>query len=137
MNIRFRGVRNFLARTAPETPMQRIGALVMAFITLLGSVVILMTIATAFEVSWSIAGIAASVFGIALMLCLIPVGIAHGLAAVRPQALDAWRLAPKNRVEEMKIHLAERMKEMYSMVGWSAVLIVLALIIYLFIIRSA
>lgn len=108
----------------------------MAFVSILSSVVVLMTIATAFVGSWSIVGIASSVFGFALILWLLPIGIAHGFAAILPQVLDAWKHAPKNQAEEMRARIEDQINEMYLAVGWFASLVVIALLVYLLLIRS-
>ena len=123
-------ILSFWARTAPKTPMQRVGAIVMSINSMLCSAIVLMTIAGAYSGVWTTSGVTASAFGIGVVLLLLPTCMAHGLAAVAPQILDPWRRDPNSRMEELRMLFADRVRGMYLVVGWFAAICTVVLMNY-------
>ena len=118
--MNFERVFSFWARTAPNTPMQRIGALLMVGNSVLCSAIIVMTIASASANIWTVAGVTSSAFGLGVILLLLPIGMAHGLAAVFPQVFKPWRREANGQIERSKKQFSDRVKDMYLVVGWFA-----------------
>ncbi|MBL3704501.1 hypothetical protein GI582_17525 [Sulfitobacter sp. BDSS02] len=123
-------ILSFWARTAPKTPMQRIGAVLMGVNTVLCTSIILMTIADASANAWTGSGIAGSVVGIGVILLLLPIGLAHMLAAFLPYIFDPWR-----RIDEVKVYFADRIRDMYLVFGWFALVGAVVLLAYLLSLR--
>lgn len=110
--------------------MQRVGALVVSINSILCSAIVLMTIAGACSDEWTISGFASSAFGVGVVLLLLPIGMAHGLAAVAPQILDPWRPDPNSRMEKLRILFADQVRGVYLVVGWFAAICMVVLSIY-------
>jgi len=110
--------------------MQRVGAIVMSINSVLCSVIVLMTIAGAYSDTWTTLGVTSSAFGVGVILLLLPIGMTHGLAAVVPQILDPWRPDPNSQTEELRTLSADRIKDMYLVVGWFAAICAVVLLIY-------
>ncbi len=127
---------SFWARTAPETPMQRVGALLMALNAVFCTIIILMVIVSASANTWTCAGLLGSVFGLSVILLVLPVGIAHGLAACFPRILKPWRREPNGRLEEIKLHSSAKMRDIYLVVGWSVSIGAILLLLYLAALRA-
>jgi hypothetical protein len=131
MNLKFKRVFSFWARTAPDTPMQRIGALLMAGNSVLCSVIIMMTISNASANAWTVVGVTSSAFGLGVILLILPTGMAHGLAAIFPQVLEPWRREAIGRIEQLKKQFSDRVKDMYLVVGWFGSIGIVVLLTYL------
>lgn len=127
---------SFWARTAPETPMQRVGALLMALNAVFCTTVIVSVIVSASANNWTFAGLLASAFGLSVVLLLLPVGIAHGLAACFPGILKPWRQKPNGRLEEIKFHVSDTMRDLYLVVGWCVSIGAILLLLYLVALRA-
>ncbi|WP_416368565.1 hypothetical protein [Tritonibacter mobilis] len=106
----------------------------MSINSILCSAIVLMTIANAYSDVWTTSGVTASAFGVGVVLLLLPIGMAHGLAAVAPQILDPWRPDPNSRMEELRMLFADRMRDMYLVVGWFAAICTVTLLIYFFVV---
>ena len=135
MNLSIGRILSFWARTAPKTPMQRIGAVLMGVNTVLCTSIILMTIADASANAWTGSGIAGSVVGIGVILLLLPIGLAHMLAAFLPCVFDPWRRKPNGRIDEVKVYFADRIRDMYLVFGWVALVGATVLLAYLLSLR--
>jgi hypothetical protein len=131
MNLNFERVFSFWARTAPDTPMQRIGALLMGGNLVLCSAVIVITIANASASAWTVAGVTSGAFGLGIVLLLLPTGMAHGLAAVFPQVFEPWRCEAIGRSKRLKKQFSDGVKDMYLVVGWFASIGIVVLLTYL------
>ena len=66
----------------------------MSINSLLSSAIILMTITGAYSEVWTISGVTASAVGVGIIVLFLPIGMAHGMAAVAPQILDPWKPDP-------------------------------------------
>ncbi|OWU75180.1 hypothetical protein ATO1_18465 [Phaeobacter sp. 22II1-1F12B] len=115
--------------------MQRIGAVLMGVNTVLCTSIILMTIADASANAWTGSGIAGSVVGIGVILLLLPIGLAHMLAAFLPCVFDPWRRKPNGRIDEVKVYFADRIRDMYLVFGWVALVGATVLLAYLLSLR--
>ncbi|WP_166415519.1 hypothetical protein [Cochlodiniinecator piscidefendens] len=121
----------FLARSAPKTPVQRIGAVLMGLNTLLCTAVILMTITEASSYAWTGLGVAGSVVGISIIFLLLPIGIAHVSAAIFPQILDHIGRKPNRGRAELHEHFANRFRDLYLVLGWLALIGAVMLLSYM------
>lgn len=123
---------SFWARTAPQTPVQRVGAFLMASNAVFCTIIILMVIISASAETWTFAGVLGSAIGLVVILGLLPIGIAHGLAACFPRLLKPWRREPNGRSEQKKLHFSDKLKDLYLVVGWfvsiGAILLLLCLV---------
>ena len=111
--------------------MERIGALLMGIATIFSTAIILMTIANASINAWTSPGVAGSAFGICVILLLLPIGLAHLLAAFLPHIFDPWLRKPIGRIEEVKARMADRIRDMYIVMGWFASIGAVSLLVYL------
>ena len=130
MTVKFQRVLSFWARTAPRTPIQRVGAAIIGINSILCSAIVLVTIVDAYSVDWTTSGVTSSAFGVGVVLLLLPIGIAHGLAAVFPQVLDPWKPDPNEKMEKLKRPFADRVRDMYLVVGWFTLICIVALLVY-------
>ncbi|WP_220750756.1 hypothetical protein [Jannaschia sp. AI_61] len=126
----FQHILRFLAKSSPQTPMQRLGALVVGLNTVLLTVIILSMIGDAFSDTWTRTGVASSIFGLAIILLLLPAGVVHSLAAIFPRLLDRWKSNPNLPLENFRMPFADDLRVLYLAVGWFALLCTLALFIY-------
>ena len=124
-------ILSFWARTAPKTPMERIGALLMGIVIILTTAIILMTMYNASTNAWTSSGVAGSAFGIFIILLVLPISLAHFLAAFLPHIFDPWLRKPIGRIDEVKAQIADRMRNMYLVTGWFALIGTIALLVYL------
>ena len=97
--------------------------------SVLCSAIVLMTIADAYSIAWTITGVTSSAFGVGVVALLLPIGIAHGLAAVAPQVLDPWRPDPNEQWKS-----GDRVRNMYLVVGWFTSFCAVALLFYFFVV---
>lgn len=109
----------------------------MSINSILCSAIVLMTIAGVYSDVWTTLGVASSAFGIGVVLLLLPIGMAHGLAAVAPKILDPWRPDPNSRMEELRMLFADEVRDVYLFVGWFAAICTVVLLIYFLVVRSA
>jgi hypothetical protein len=130
LTVNIERILPFWASTAPKTPMERIGALLMGIATIFSTAFILMTIANASINAWTSSGVAGSAFGICIILMLLPIGLAHLLAALLPHIFDPWLRKPIGRIEEVNARMADRIRDMYLVMGWFALIGAVALLVY-------
>ncbi|WP_299885940.1 hypothetical protein [uncultured Ruegeria sp.] len=127
---------SFWARTAPESPMQRVGAFLMALNAIFCTIIIIGVIFSAAVSTWAFKGLLGGVVGLGVILLLLPVGIAHGLAACFPRLLEPWKREPNGRLEEIKIHFTDKTRDMYHVVGWIVSIGAVLATIYLIALRA-
>lgn len=118
-----------VARSTPETPMQRVGALVIMINTLFCLVFIAVLIQDAWDLTWTASGVGASVFGATALLMMLPFCLAHGVAAVFPRLFKRLQCRPASW-EGSSLFFFEPLRDMYSVVGWFAAICFAALAFY-------
>ena len=99
--------------------MERLGAVLMALTSVLGTVVIVKTIANVSSDAWTSIGVLASAFGLSVVALLLPTGIVHGWVAVFPGVLEVWNEEPTDHAATPRDFLSESAREMYHILGWA------------------
>lgn len=110
--------------------MQRVGALLMGINSLFASIIIIVTVQLAWSGTWTASGVWGSVFGFAVILLVLPTGIAHGVVAIFPNALARWHCT-STPLAKRGMFFFEQLKEMYLGFGQFASICFLASILYL------
>ena len=116
--------------------MQRVGALLMALNAVFCTIIIVMVMVSASAKTWTLAGVLASAVGLSVILLLLPVGIVQGLAACYPKILKPWRREPNGRLEEIKLHFSDKLRDLYLVVGWFVSIGAILLLLYLVALRA-
>jgi len=108
--------------------MQRFGAGLMAINSIFCTIIIVMAIINALSDAWTLSGVLSSAVGLSVIALLLPVGIAHGLAAVFPRIFEAWNDKP--------IDHADSMRDLYLVLGWGFSISTVVLIVVLLVSRT-
>lgn len=110
--------------------MQRIGAIVMWFNSLLSFVIALVTIYSNWDQEWTMMGVSASIFAGIVLALLIGTGTIHAIAAIFPRSIAKWRRAPSNPAEIFAALSGDSMQFLYQMIGRISSTATLALIAF-------
>lgn len=116
--------------------MQRVGAFLMALNAIFCTSIIIGVILSAAVNTWTFKGLLGGAVGLGVIFLVLPVGIAHGLAACFPRILEPWKREPNGRLAETKIHFSDKMRDMYLVVGWFVSIGAVLVTIYLVALRA-
>lgn len=108
----------------------------MAVNSIFCTIIIVMTILNASSDAWTFSGVLASAFGLSVVMLLLPVGIAHGLAAVFPLVFEAWNDNPTDHVDVVRVLFSDRLRDLYLVLGWGFLIGTVVLIVALLVSRT-
>jgi len=114
--------------------MQRLGAGLMAINSIFCTIIIMMTVINASSDTWTFSGVLASTVGLSVVVLLLPVGIAHGLAAVFPRVFEAWHDKPTDDADVLRVLFSDKLRDLYLVLGWAfligTVVLMVVLLVY-------
>ena len=100
--------------------MQRVGALLLGLCVVFYAVGFTVGIRGTPIDTWTVEGVLSGLFGLLIVVLLLPFGIAHGLAACFPIILRRWSYS-MDRVESLiERKLIRDLKQAYLIWGWGA-----------------
>ncbi|WP_226689003.1 hypothetical protein [Ruegeria arenilitoris] len=111
-------VLQLLAKTAPETWVQRLGALVFDVCSLGALIVVGSIVFQTWNGPWTMTGLTASVFGLATCSLLTFFGIAHALSALFPKLIGAKQTRSSLEPFDTGEMNAEKLRFLYQLIGW-------------------
>ncbi len=103
----------------------------MMLVSVFATAITLGVVSQAFDKTWTVSGVAASVFGVGVISLLVPTGLAHGLAAAFPLIFDRWKHKRNVRLGDYVMLRLDGLKFFYSLLGWTSSIGLVALIAYL------
>ncbi|MEP3633344.1 MAG: hypothetical protein ABJQ23_12220 [Shimia thalassica] len=131
----FKIICALVAYSAPETPMQRVGAVLMMSNTMLCTAIVAGVIVEAWDKNWTGQGVVTVAFAAVLLASMLPFGVAHTMVVFSSRMLDPWRFEPETQAELIRASLAERMKDMYLVLGWFATIGTVVVLFYAIVFR--
>ncbi|MGX9357468.1 hypothetical protein ACS3SW_20495 [Roseobacteraceae bacterium S113] len=108
----------------------------MAINSIFCTIIIVMTIMNASSDAWTLSGVLGSAVGLSVIALLLPVGMAHGLAAVFPRIFEAWNDKPIDHADAVRVLFSDRLRDLYLVLGWGFFIGTVVLIVALLVSRT-
>ncbi len=92
----------------------------MMLVSVFAAAITLGAVSQALDKTWTVSGVATSVFGVGVMSLLLPTGLAHGLAAAFPLIFDRWKHKRNLQLGDYVMLQLDGLKFFYSLLGWTS-----------------
>ena len=113
--MRWRLFLRLVAKTSPTTKLERLGAFTSALVATLCLMVTATIAVEGLKGNWTLPGLLATMFCVAIFVPLQIVSLLHGAAAVFPQVLKNRRSATLSIIEEAQI---DKLRFFYRSIGF-------------------